>query len=49
MAFQEAFTIGIVLSAKDYHSSILHKAERDLRNLRKISKETVKTFEAEFM
>ncbi len=46
MALQEAFTIGVVLTAKDLYSSVIHKAERDLKRLGKVSEEQAAKFES---
>ncbi|MGB3341329.1 MAG: phage tail tape measure protein [bacterium] len=45
MAMSEAFTVGIVLSAKDMYSSAMKKAERNLGILRKTSTNAADAFE----
>jgi len=45
MAMSEAFTVGIVLAAKDMYSSAMKKAQRNLGILRKTSTDTADAFE----
>ncbi len=46
MAFQEAITIGVVLTAKDLYTSAIHKAEREIRRLGRVSEKQARSFES---
>lgn len=48
MAMREAFTVGVVLAAKDMYSGVMAKAQRNLGILRKTSKDSADAFEKSF-